>query len=108
MKEIDLAHKDGCCGPVACCPPDAKPSEPSYPGAYLTLPEGSELPDSGEITFRFRVRRETEEKTGDKKCTYDLDLMAIVGAKADKSEDDGEDDNAAERIEKAFKGKKKY
>lgn len=107
MKEIDLAYKNGpeCCAPTPCC--GNSKCEPSYPGVYLTFPEDSELPDSGEITFKFRIRRETEEKQGEKCCKYDLDLMSVVGVKGDKVEvDDEESDSAAIRIEKAFKGKK--
>lgn len=108
MKEVDLAYKDSCCMPEPCCLPS--PREPSYPGTYITVPEDSEMeiPDSGEITFKFRVRRETEEKTGEKCCKYDLDLMAITGVKGDPEEpDESESDSAAIRISAAFKGKKK-
>lgn len=82
-------------------------SEPSYPSTYIRVPEGSglELPDSGEITFRFRVRRETDDKR-EGACTYDIDLLSVLGVKGDKS-DDGESDDAGERITKAFRGKTK-
>ena len=106
MKEIDLSYKDTCCAQTPCCAPEMK-GEPSYPGVYLTFPEGTDLPDSGEITFKFRIRRETEEKQGEKCCKYDLDLMSVTNVKADKTEvDDEENDSAAIRLDKAFKGKK--
>ena len=108
MKEIDLGHKygDGPCLANCCTQPD-RPAEPTYPGVYLTLPEGSDLPDSGEITFKFRVCRETEEKRGSKECKYDLELMSIIAVKADPDSKEDEYENASERIEKAFRGKKR-
>lgn len=106
MNPIDLGSKGG---PEICCPnpPTTNPSV-YYPSTYITLPESAdaELPESGEITFRFRVTRETEDRK-DKTCRYEIDLEQILGVKPDPEKSD-EDDSASERINKAFAGKKKY
>lgn len=90
-----------------CATQNSAPSEKYYPSTYITIPEGAklEIPDSGEITFRFKVCRETDDKK-DGTCRYEMDLTQIVGVKADPGSEE-DDDDAGERIAKAFAGKKK-
>lgn len=93
--------------PEPCCAPSYSLDGKCYPSTYITIPEGAklEIPDSGEITFRFRVCRETDDKK-DGTCRYEMDLTQIVGVKADPGSEE-DDDSAGERISKAFAGKKK-
>lgn len=106
MNPIDLGTKGG--SEVCCGPPTPSGTSVYYPSTYITLPESAnaEIPESGEITFRFRVTRETEDRK-DMTCRYEIDLEQITNVKPDPEKSD-EDDNASERITKAFAGKKKY
>lgn len=74
MKEINLGTKyDG----PQCCPPSPSEAQTSYPGTYLTLPEGTSIPPKGTITFRYRI---TGARTTDsmKKVAVDLELTDIT------------------------------
>lgn len=74
MKEINLGTKYD--GPT-CCPATTSGEQMSYPGTYITLPAGTTLPQSGTITFRYRL---TGARTTDKmsKVSLDLELTDIV------------------------------
>jgi len=78
--------------------------EPRYPVAYLDSYNGPELADEGTITFRYRVKRKTEERKpeGDgENCAYDLELTEIV--KADFEEETDVDESAAEAMDRKIK-----
>lgn len=69
-------------------PCDVKSSEPTtyYPSLYLSeLPEGTELPESGEITLKFKLCRESEDYKNNK-CSADIEVLAIVSVKGDEEE----------------------
>lgn len=72
--------------------------EPYYPGTRLEFKGDYELPDEGEITFRYRVTRSTEEKKTDK-CCEEIDFLEIVAVKElkDSSKDE---DYAGDTIDK--------
>lgn len=74
MKEINLGTKyDG----LTCCPAPASEEQMSYPGTFITLPAGTTLPQSGTITFRYRL---TGARTAEKmsKVCLDLELTDIT------------------------------
>jgi hypothetical protein len=92
---IDLGKK---CSEPICCPVPSSSGDCDkvyYPSLYL---EGSSdlksLPESGELTIRFRrVTFTTSERDGKQKISLELEVRAITGAKsgdADK-EKSGED-----------------
>lgn len=58
------------------------PDGPAVPTVHLEFPEheAPELPDEGEITFRFRIARETEDKKA-RTCEYVLGLHEILDVK---------------------------
>ncbi len=74
MKEINLGTKyDG----PQCCPSTTSGEQTSYPGTFITLPAGTTLPQSGTITFRYRL---TGARTAEKmsKVCLDLELTDIT------------------------------
>lgn len=82
MKEINLGTKYD--GPT-CCPSAEAEERLSYPGTYITLPAGTVLPQSGTITFRYRL---TGARTTDKmsKVCLDLELTDITDYSDGKDE----------------------
>lgn len=78
----------------------AKMPEPEhyYPGTRLEWKGDYELPDEGEITFRYRVTRSVEEKKTEKYCE-ELDFLEILAVKPlkDSSKDE---DYAGDTIDK--------
>jgi hypothetical protein len=66
-----------------------KMSEPEeyFPCLHLELPEGTEFPEEGVLTVKFRVSREVEDKRADSHCV-DLDIVEIQDVKATKVEKD--------------------
>ncbi len=68
---------------------DAAPSAPEeyFPCLHLELPEGTEFPEEGVLTVKFRVSREVEDKKADSHCV-DLDIIEIQDVKATKVEKD--------------------
>lgn len=59
------------------------------PSLYLEWPGDYDLPQSGELTVRFRKRSETNKMDDDgdvKRQMVELDITDILGVKADKSE----------------------
>lgn len=84
---VDLGRKSGECATQPCNPGD-KPQEVYYPTLYISdCPV--EFPESGTMTVRFRLSRETEDhKNG--KSSYDIDIMAITDIKADKGAEEDE------------------
>ena len=103
MKPVSLS--DPYRGPE-CCPVPVQGS-PVYPTVYLSVKEGElDFPDSGVVTFRFRLSRESEDKKQGK-CSYDLDLMEVLNIKADsKEKPEYEVESAGDALDKAMKGKK--
>lgn len=82
MKEINLGTKYG--GPQ-CCPPTTSGEQVSYPGTYITVPAGTEIPPSGTITFRYKL---TGARTAEKmsQVSLDLELTDIVDCSDGKDE----------------------
>jgi hypothetical protein len=80
---IDLGRKNEMGG--MCCPsPMMDKDGQSYPYVHLTLGEDAdELPECGEITFKFVRTRKTEEtpQNGKERCEYSLDLTEIIAVK---------------------------
>lgn len=78
-----------------------------YPSVYLSVKQGElEFPDSGVVTFRYRLSREVEDKKLDK-CSYDLELMEVLNIKSDsKEKPEYAVESAGEALDKALKGKK--
>lgn len=58
--------------------PMEKP-EPTYPSLYLTVEGCEDMPDSGTMKVKYRVkgRHETESKSGDETHSVDLELLSI-------------------------------
>ena len=82
MKEISLGTKyDG----PQCCPQTTSGEQVSYPGTYITVPAGTEIPQSGIITFRYKL---TGARTAEKmsKVSLDLELTDIVDCSDGKNE----------------------
>lgn len=105
MKPVSLGSSYGslpCCGPV-----ETSKDAVSYPFTSVEVPEGAlEFPDSGTVTFRFRLSRETEDKK-EGKCRYELELLEVVALKADpEGKEKFEPESSDDAVEKAFKGKR--
>lgn len=66
---MDLRGND-----MGCCVPEAV--EPSGPRVHLSWEEPYNLPDSGTMEVKFRVKRREETLTGDKKH-YELTLELL-------------------------------
>jgi len=57
-----------------------KEPEISYPSLYVDeCKEDLKLPESGEAVIKFKVRRKTErtKKGGEKKYSYDIDVISL-------------------------------
>jgi hypothetical protein len=92
---INLGQKwDGPC----CAPEASKPEEPKehYPSVYLSGEKAYELPESGEMTVRFkRVSRSETERDGKERHEVTLDLIEITSVKPDKETEDSDSPEAA-------------
>lgn len=75
---IDLAIDYG--SPSTMAVPMPKPPEEYYPGTRLEFKGSYELPDEGEITFRYRVTRTTEDRKADK-CCEEIDFLELLKVK---------------------------
>jgi hypothetical protein len=71
-------------GPVPC-PCESTSDDVYYPSLYIDSDEPLHLPDAGEVTIQFKLRRKSVEKTDDgkAKCCYTLDVIAIGEATAE-------------------------
>lgn len=74
--ELDLSQSDSYGGNTLAMPD--KP-EPSYPCLYLTCEGVEDMPDSGMMRVRYRVkgRSERTDKNGDETHSVDLELLSI-------------------------------
>lgn len=70
-----------------------------YPTLYLEWDKPYELPESGEMTIRFRSTRNAHDKKNGK-FTEDLEVLEIVGVKAKKADKKSDYDESAESIDK--------
>ena len=81
--------------PTSMLERDEAPLKMSYPSVYLEWDKDHELPESGEITFKYRVVRETTERKPsgeDKRQSLELEVLEICGVDAkEDSRDDAED-----------------
>lgn len=76
---------------------DPVKDEMFYPSVQLEWEDDYDLPESGEITFRFEKTSETNNKDGQ---TVSLDLTKILSASPDKEKDE---ESTGERLDKEFK-----
>lgn len=83
----------GCCAPVG-------PSSAYFPTVNLEFPSSlaPELPEEGLITFRFKVKRETENYE-DSKCDYCLELRSIESVKEQASPEEPEDKDSEDILD---------
>jgi hypothetical protein len=97
MHPVNLGQSYEGLGVISTAPTPA-PSE-HFPYVHLEFKEDElELADEGTITFRYRVSREAEDKkTG--QCSYDLDLLSVVGNTGKKEMKD-DHEYAAENLDK--------
>lgn len=101
MKPISLAIPSRNLGAVATIAPPVE-DETRYPVAYISEYSGPELADEGTITFRYRIRRKTEEKRGDTElCSYDLELKEVL--KADFEDETNVEESAVEAMHRRIK-----
>lgn len=90
--------------PTTIPTPEPTPEE-SYPGTWLRFSSDKDpgLPEEGEITFRYCVRRKSAEyKPDDKEGTveYSIDLKDIVDVRADGGKQKTE--SAEEALDKLY------
>ena len=65
----------------------SSPNEPQYPVLHDHGPEELELPQDGEMTVKFHVRRETSEvdrKTGKHNYECDIEILSIEKVKGEE------------------------
>jgi len=67
-------------------------SEPDYPQFHYSGKKELDLPDEGEMTIKFRKRRETCEKAKDGTHFYecDIEVKSICSVEGDEDDDDVE------------------
>ncbi len=73
--------------PSASLAPQMPEPEEYFPSLRLELPEGSELPDEGTMTIRYKINRETEDKKAGY-CCVDLDVTEITAVKDETPKED--------------------
>lgn len=81
---ISLGRSYGDSGMCCLSSPNMDKDAMSYPYVHLTLSEDAdELPENGEIAFRFVRTRKTEEtpRNGKERYEYSLDLTEIIAVK---------------------------
>lgn len=63
-----------------------KPYEgPYYPSIHISRDKKIELPDSGEMTVKFKVRsREESERDGKERYSCQIEIQEITGVSADE------------------------
>lgn len=69
------------------------PSDPSFPTVWLNDLRGVDIPEEGEIRFRYsRVRKTETETKHDETCSYELTLKAITDiCDCGEEEEDGKE-----------------
>lgn len=72
------------------------PESPNFPTVWLDDLRGVELPEEGEIRFRYsRVRKTETETKDDETCTFELQLKAIIdicGCSEEETDGSGKDE----------------
>lgn len=97
---IDLEIKGGALG--SCCVNSAgKDSEKCYPCFYIESDKEIELPESGEMEIKFRVKSETTSRVnGKERCSYTIEVVAILEAEgAEGEEEENGNGNGVERLD---------
>lgn len=82
-----------------------------YPNLYIDLDEEADIPEEGTMTVKFkRVRKSEDERMGETKFGYELEIHSIEGVSKVEVEDGGGDEDDAEeafdRVAKAVRSKK--
>jgi hypothetical protein len=103
MKPVSLKISPEVREDLACCcaPTGVKPY---YPSVCLEFKSdvAPELPEEGTITFRYKVRRETDI-VEDNRSEYSLELRSIEAVKEGSSgedEDEGAEETAGDVLDK--------
>jgi hypothetical protein len=103
IENIDLGRKGYGAIPA---PATIDSDEPHYPTLYIDY-EGGELtslPDSGEMTVKFRVNSRTEsERDGKKSCSLSLDIKRILSVKASETPRKSREDELDEMADAELK-----
>lgn len=79
-----------------------------YPSLYLTWDSEYDLPDSGEMTIKFKKNSETTRRTSDGEKSQDvsLDILSIESVEEGDDSEDTKVSNRGEELDKlAKKGK---
>lgn len=79
-----------------------------YPSLYLTWDSDYELPDSGEMTVKFKKNSETTRKTpdGEKSQDVSLDILSIESVEEGEEPDETGEEDRGDALDKiAKKGK---
>lgn len=75
--ELDLSNTSGYGSPVS-----QAEMEPSYPCLYLTVDGIEDLPDSGTMKFKYRVKDRTMRETkGKEEHSSDIEILSIKSPK---------------------------
>lgn len=103
---IDLGKK---CDDLACpTPPASSKSESKvyYPSLYLEgVADLKDIPESGEITIRYRRAALTvADRDGKKRVSTELEVRAITGINGDSGSDDKSAADALDEIREALEG----
>lgn len=92
--ELDLSQSDNYGG--ASWAPMDRP-EPTYPCLYLTVDGIEDLPDSGTMKVKYRVRGRTskEDRNGEETHSADIEILSINSPKKQPDVMGNEDDEEA-------------
>ena len=91
-------------GAIPGIPPGKDDGEKYYPQVSLQWDKPYDLPESGEMTVKFKKTSETNSKGLDGKTTQrvELDLTSIESVEAGETED-AEEESTGDRLDKAKK-----
>lgn len=93
--ELDLSQSDSY-GNTSSVPMQDRP-EPTYPCLYLTVDGCEDIPDSGTMKVKYRVKGRSmrEDKNGEETHSVDLELLSINCPKKQKDVIGNNDDEEA-------------
>lgn len=91
--ELDLSESSDNYGAIPATP---EPIDKTYPCLYLTCEGVENLPDSGTMKVKYRVKgRSMRETKGDEVHSVDLELLSIKAPKKQKEVMGSKDDEEA-------------
>lgn len=103
---IDLGKKMSD-SPMTAEMPKENKNKKYYPTLYLDWDSDYELPESGEMTIKFRKNSETTRKDSDGKTSQNVSLDILSIESVEEGEDDSEDAKVSNRGDELDKLAKK-